>query len=391
MEYKGIFSGNKDIWFVFLLLSLFSILGVYSASVGVSYRETGGDTFRYLIRHFSFLVIGMLTIILTRRIPTKSISKYIEALWIISIILLFVTIIQKYFNHSSGRFLDLGIIRFQTSDLAKISLLLLLSRRLSLKNEDIKSIKEALKILFLPIIITVGLIFPLNGSTGFMLFGVCCVLLFIGDLKLKYLFSGIVLTILGFVLIALICVGIEKATGASLIRKETWISRFENTYTPKADNYQIQLTKAVVADAGWIGKGPGNSFAKNILSQSESDLIFVVLLDELGIIPMILLIMSYVYLIFYVIKIVKKSEDTFSTYASMSIVILIATQAFVHFGAITGLLPFTGQPLPLVSIGGTSILFYCFGLGVILSTNREANNLETKEDEVVSQKENKYP
>jgi len=279
-----------------------------------------------------------------------------------------------------------GGLTFQTSDFAKIALLMYLSRVLALKEAEINSYKGVFKHVFLPVAITTGLILPANLSTAVLIFGVSMILVFFSNLKFKYLAA-----MLGVVMIfGVIFIGAVK-TFKDVGRFATWNSRIEGFFAggDKEENIQEKHAKIAVATGGLFGKGPGKSNQRNILPHPYSDYIFAVIVEEFGlIIGAIPLILLYLFLYLRVKIIVKKVNRKFGVYVVSGLATLIVLQAFANMAVTTNIIPVTGQPLPFVSYGGTSIFFIGMALGVILSVSREVTDLEKQklaESEEVSE------
>ena len=304
--------GDKVIWTVVLLLSLLSILVVYSSVVALAYRYKGGDTGSYLVKHIFIVGSGIFLMYLIHKVKYSYFSRISQIAMLISIPLLIYTLARGVSAGEASRWLAIPgtSLTFQTSDFAKLALISFVARMLSLKQDVIKDFKQA----FLPIVIPVGivcaLILPANFSTAALLFLTCLVLMFIGRMNTKHLLmligSGIVF---GALLIVLIF-NFPKI----IKRGETWKARIENFKSGDSEsNFQAEQAKIAIATGGIVGKGPGNSMQRNFLPQASSDFIFAIVIEEWGLISAIIIVFLYVVLLFRGIRIANKSEKTFGS------------------------------------------------------------------------------
>lgn len=369
------FKGDAVIWAVIVALSLISLLAVYSSTGTLAYKTQHGNTAYYVLKHFTFMFLGFVIIFITHRIPYKYYSRLSQLLLLLSIPLLALTLVFGTNKNDASRWLTLpGIgFSFQTSDFAKLAIIMYVARVLSLKQEVIKDFKKA----FLPLIIPVGmvcvLILPANFSTAAILFTACLVLMFIGRVNIKHLLAlaGIgIVTFALFVTVALVF----KLEG----RVATWKARVENFVSGHAEeNYQVEQSKIAIASGGVVGRGPGNSVQRNFLPYPYSDFIYAIIVEEYGLIGGVIVLFFYLWLLFRAGVIVRKSDRTFPAFLAFGLTLLIVFQAMVNMAVAVNLFPVTGQTLPLVSMGGTSVLFTCFALGIILSISAGNEELET--------------
>ncbi len=367
--------GDKVIWTVVLLLSLLSILVVYSSVVALAYRYKGGDTGSYLVKHIFIVGSGIFLMYLIHKVKYSYFSRISQIAMLISIPLLIYTLAKGVSAGEASRWLAIPgtSLTFQTSDFAKLALISFVARMLSLKQDVIKDFKQA----FLPIVIPVGivcaLILPANFSTAALLFLTCLVLMFIGRMNAKHLLmligSGIVF---GALLIVLIF-NFPKI----IKRGETWKARIENFRSGDSEsNFQAEQAKIAIATGGLVGKGPGNSMQRNFLPQASSDFIFAIVIEEWGLISALIIVFLYVVLLFRGIRIANKSEKTFGSLLAVGLTFSLVFQAMINMAVAVNLFPVTGQPLPLVSMGGTSIWFTSIAIGIILSVSRESEVVE---------------
>ena len=363
--------GDKVIWVVVTFLSLVSLLAVYSSTGTLAYHYKGGHTEFYLLKHLSILVLGIGLMYVTHLVPYKYFSRIAQILIYISIPLLLITLFTGTNLNEASRWLTLPVINlsFQTSDLAKLALIMYVARLLSKKQEDIKDLKTAFVPIMFPIIATVGLILPANFSTAAVLFSTSLVLLFIGRINLKYIFSIIGIGIAGFLILLLIA----KSNPNVLPRLGTWMSRIENFSNKDSEgNYQANQAKIAIATGNFIGKMPGNSVQRNFLPHPYSDFIYAIIVEEYGLLGGSFVILLYLILLYRSVRIASNSPGTFGAFLSIGLAFSLVFQAMINMMVAVNLLPVTGQPLPLISMGGTSIWFTSISIGIILSVSKES-------------------
>ncbi len=372
--------GDKIIWGVTFALAIISILTVFSASGSLAYKHQNGNIYHYLIKHTIIVVIGFMLIIVIHKLNYKYYSRISQIALYISIPLLLLTLIMGVNINDASRWLIIPGINqtFQTSDLAKLSLIMYLARLLSKRQQDIKSLKEAFIPVMIPVLIVCGLILPANFSTSAILFTTSLVVMFIGRISLKYIFSLIGIGIGCLILLLLIA----KAKPELLPRADTWVKRIESfTNGNSQGNYQADHAKMAIATGGPIGKiltGRGNSTQRNFLPQSSSDFIYAIIIEEYGLVGGIGIIMLYLILFYRGIRIAQKSEKTFGSLLAIGLSFSLVFQAMINMAVAVNLFPVTGQALPLVSMGGTSIWFTCLSIGIILSVSIKAENKKDK-------------
>jgi len=372
--------GDKVIWMVVILLSIFSILAVYSSTGTLAYKYKEGNTLYYLMKHVIIIFGGFILMYLVHLVKYTYYSRIFQILLYITVPLLILTLIFGLDLNEAKRSLPLPFnLSFETSDLAKLTLIIYLARLLSKKQEVIKDFKSAFLPIMIPVILICGLILPANLSTAVMLFVTSLVLIFIGRVNFKYI---MILVGTMTVLMAIFILVLVNLPGENQGRLWTWQSRVEKFVNPdEGENYQIEQSKIAIASGGLIGKMPGNSTQRNFLPHPYSDFIFAIIAEEYGLIGAILLVFLYMILLFRAVKIVTKIPKNFGAFVTIGIAFGLVFQALINMGVAVNLLPVTGQPLPLVSMGGTSIWFTCIGLGIILSVSRELQQGEVKEEE----------
>jgi len=368
--------GDRVIWVVVLLISLFSLLIVYSSTSMLAYKSKNldGNTEFLIFRHFIFLVAGFSIMIFIHKQKLNVISKLSQLAVIGSVVLLLMTLVLGW-GGSASRWL----FGFQPSDIAKISLIVYLARQLSQNKEELKDFKVLIKKVMVPIGVICALILPADLSTAVMLFVVCFTMVFVANIPLKHLGSIMGMAILAFGFILVLGLAFPKL----LPRVGTWNSRIEAFWkgdqaTDAANkNHQSNIAKAGIARGGFKGVGPSNSSVKSILHSAWADFIFAVFIEEYGSgLGGITIILLYLIILFRVIKIAMKSNSNFGKYLAFGLGFSIVFQAFLNMGVSVNVLPVTGQPLPMISMGGTAILLTSLAFGIILSVS--AAEKETK-------------
>ncbi len=365
--------GDHSIWLIVLFLGLFSILAVYSATGSMAYLSHGKQAEVYLIKQVLFMILGFVIMYVAYKLDYMQYAKIAPVLLVISIPLLIYTISYGTQINDARRWITIPWIdqTFQTSDFARLALILFLARSIAKKQDVIKGFKTAFVPLFLPVIIVVGLIAPSDLSTAGLLFLTSLLLMFIGRVKMKYIFLLIGLG--GLVLVILIMIG---KVFPDAVRYETWISRINEFFYNTDGGHQIQQSKIAIAHGGLFGVGPGNSLQRNYLPYPYADFIYAIIVEEYGLIGGILIIGLYLFLLLRSISIVTKSPKTFGAMLAMGLTLNIVVQAFANIAVSVHLLPVTGLTLPMVSVGGSSILITSVSLGIILSVSRFAEQAQ---------------
>jgi cell division protein FtsW len=354
-----------------ILLSVLSLLLVYSSIVTLAYRHHDGNTFYYLFRHGFILVCGLGLMYAAHRVKYTYYSKIAQLALYISIPLLLVTLLIGTNINSANRWLTIPVINqtFQTSDLAKVALIMFIARFLALRQDDIKDFNKGFLPLLVPIFIVCALILPADLSTSAMLFVNCLILMFIGRVSLKHIGLLVLAGIMGIGMVYLV----GKAVPGSFSRLDTWVSRVESFTAPNSasnnQSYQSDQAKIAIATGGVIGKMPGKSTQRNFLPHPYSDFIYAIVLEEYGLVGGLLILILYLILLFRAIKIGLRCERTFGSLLAIGIAFSLVFQAMINMAVAVNLVPVTGQPLPMVSMGGTSIWFTCFAVGIILSVS----------------------
>jgi len=376
--------GDKVLWLVVLLLALLSILSVYSASGSLAYKHQQGNTFYYLFKHGIMLVVGMGLMLIAEKMDYKYYSRISQLALIVAVPLLLLTLVMGVNIGNASRWLVIPGINqtFQTSDFAKLALIMYLARLLYKKENNIKDFKSAFVPIMVPVLLVCGLILPANFSTAAILFTTCLIIMFIGRVNIKYILSLIGIGIASLLLLLLIA----KSVPNLLPRLDTWVSRIESFSDGDSEsNYQADQAKIAIATGGTFGKiltGQGNSTQRNFLPQSSSDFIYAIIIEEYGLIGGLGVIILYLILFYRGVKIAQQAEKSFGTFLAIGLSFSLVFQAMINMAVAVNLFPVTGQPLPLVSMGGTSIWFTCLAIGIILSVSRNTEKSNAKKVDV---------
>jgi cell division protein FtsW len=362
------FKGDGVIWGVVIILSLVSLLAVYSSTGSLAYQTQDGSTAYYILKHFSLLVLSLVIIFIVHNIPYKYYSRLSQLLVVIAFVLLLLTLAMGTSFNEAKRWLKLpGIgLTIQTSDFAKLALTMYIARILSVKQYKIGNSREVLAYLFIPTLIICGLILPANLSTALILFATVMILLFIGRVKMKYLLS---LLLAGIFILGMLVGGLMLTGNKGRIA--TWESRIEHFVDGgEAENYQVEQSKIAIATGGILGKGPGNSTQRDFLPYAYSDFIYAIIVEEYGFAGGLVILFLYFFLLYRAGVIVKKSTRTFGAFLSIGLALLLVIQAMINMGVTVHLFPVTGQTLPFVSMGGSSLIFTSIAIGIILNISR---------------------
>ena len=361
------FKGDRAIWMIVLFLALASLLAVYSAAGSLAYRYSGGNTEIYLLKHGFILGISLVVTYFCYKLHYMKYARLAPILLVLSIVMLVWTLIFGMDINDARRWIQVPVlnISFQTSDFAKLALIIYVARVIAMKQEAIKDFWGAFFPIILPIVIICGLIAPADLSTAALLFATCMLMMFIGRIKLRYIGGLILFGVLMMGILLLIGYFFPEATRAS-----TWVSRITE-FTEQADGgYQIQQAKIAIARGEWFGVGPGNSIQRNYLPYPYADFIYAIICEEYGLFGGLIIIGLYLSLMWRCTGIVTKSPMAFGALLAMGLCLNLVIQAFSNIAVSVHLVPVTGLTLPFVSMGGTSILFTSVAFGIILSVSR---------------------
>lgn len=368
------FHGDRVIWAIIFLLSLVSLVSVYSSTSTLALRYQAGDTEHYFFKHAILLGLGLITTFVVHRLDYRVFARLSLLLLPLSIVLLVITLLQGEENeiNQASRWINLFGQSFQPSDLAKFTIIAYLAKDMAKMQEYIKDFYKA----FLPtitwVLLICGLIAPSNLSTALLIFACCTLLMYIAGVKIKYLAGVALAGVIGVVLLVHVA-----------DRAPTWRSRFNDfsdrlfsqNYTP---SYQTTQANVAIASGGVFGRGAGKSMQRNYLPHPYSDFIYAIIIEEYGMFGGLLVLALYLALLIRTVAIVTISR-TFGALLAIGLALMIVMQALVNMGVTVGILPVTGLPLPLISLGGTSLLLTSLSLGAILAVSKKA--IETARDE----------
>jgi cell division protein FtsW len=370
--------GDKVIWVVVILLSIISLLAVYSSSGMLAYRKQGGNTEYYLIKQFFLLLFGFGLMYGTHLIKYTYFSRISQIGLILSIGLLIYTMLHGESVNNARRWDDFYGISYQSSDIVKLFLIMYLARALSKKQDMVHDFKSGFLPLILPVVLVCALILRDNFSTAAILFVTCLVLMFIGRIRLSFIFSVIGLGLVSVLLIFILA----KTFPEVFPRGDTWVKRIETFFNNEKASpdavYQVTQSKIAIASGGILGKSPGKSTQKNFLPHAESDFIFSIIIEEYGLAGGAFIVLLYCILFFRIVRIAIKSQGSFGAFLAIGIGFSLVFQAMINMAVAVHLFPVTGQTLPLISMGGTSIWITSAAIGIILSVSRHIE-LENKE------------
>ena len=386
--------GDKVIWALVVLLALVSLLAVYSATGSLAYKNYKGNTEVYLFKQVAFITAGILVVYFAHLVNYTLYSRIASIMFVLIIPLLIYTLFFGVRMNEGSRWIRLPLINMtmQTSDLAKLALFMYLARLLSKKQDVIKSFKKGFLPVMIPIAIVCLLIAPANLSTALLLGASCLMLLFIGRASTKHILitMGIAMIPILFLIIAAVAnhksgddeSSVAKKSSGLFGRVETWIGRVENfIYGGKeADNdemYQVNQAKIAIAQGGIFGVGPGNSTTRDYLPQAYNDFIFAIIIEEYGFAGGAFIIFIYLVFLYRCIRIFKRCPYAFGAFLALGLSFTLAIQAIANMAVTVNLFPVTGVTLPLVSMGGSSFIFTCLAIGIILSVGRNVEQLES--------------
>ncbi len=372
--------GDKVIWIVVVILCIFSLLAVYSSTGTLAYKKQHGNTEYYLFKHFMILAFGLGLMYITHMVKYTYFSRISQIGLFLTFPLLLVTLISGTNLNDANRWLTVPIVNltFQSSDVAKLFLIMYLARVLSKKQDLVQDFRKGFLPVIIPVIAVTVLILPANFSTAAILFVTCIVLMFIGRISMKYMISLAALGAVGIVMIFLL----SKSFPTLFPRGTTWVGRIDHFINKQeADpdaTYQVDQAKIAIVQGGILGKSPGKSTQRNFLPHPYSDFIFAIIIEEYGLVGGTFVLLLYLILFFRVIRIASRCPGNFGSLLSIGIGFSLVFQALINMAVAVNLFPVTGQTLPLVSMGGTSIWFTSISLGIVLSVSR-TSEIETKD------------
>lgn len=375
--------GDRLIWAIATLLAIFSFLPVYSAASNLAYTGGSGNTFAYLLKHFMHLFLGFAIMYGVHKIPYRYFRGLSMVMIPVVIVLLVVTVLQgtTIAGANASRWIKIPIVNmsFQTSTLASVVLMVYVARYLSKIKDKKVSFKETILPLWMPVFIILALILPANFSTTAIIFSMVVLLTFIGGYPIRYL--GLIL-LMGIVGLAFFVLVAKSTTGPLNVKVTTWENRILNFANGEdtVEDYQIENAKIAIA-VGIKPLGPGKSIQKNVLPQSSSDFIFAIIIEEYGLFGGLFLLVMYSWLLFRIVIVSQKSDIIFGKLLVLGVGLPIVFQALINMAVAVELFPVTGQTLPLISSGGTSIWMTCMAIGILLSVSAKREEIKAKEGE----------
>jgi cell division protein FtsW len=384
---KAVFNnikGDKLIWAIAALLAIFSFLPVYSAASNLAYISGDGDTFNYFIKHFVHLFMGFTIMYGVHKVPYRYFRGLSMIMIPVILVLLLITMFQSDVSENvtnAKRWMSIPFVgfTFQPSTLASVVLMVYVARYLSKIKDKQVTFNETILPLWLPVFLILALILPANFSTAAIMFVMVMALTFLGGYPIKYL-SLILLT--GIVLFTIFIFVARAFPEAMPNRVDTWMNRiesFRNGEDSEAD-YQIEKAKIAIASGGIPGLGPGKSKQKNFLPQSSSDFIYAIIVEEYGLIGGLFLMILYLSLLFRIVVVSHKADTFFGKLLVIGVGLPIVFQALINMAVSVELFPVTGQTLPLISSGGTSIWMTCLAIGIILSVSAKRQEIKEQEE-----------
>lgn len=382
--------GDKVIWAIVILLTLVSILVVYSSIGSLAYKMNK-STESYLFKQITFIALGVLIIYFAHRVNYTIYSRVATILFLLSIPLLFYTLKFGSSINDANRWIKLPVINmtFQTSDLARLALFMYISKQLSRKQNVIKNFKKGFLPLIIPVIIICLLIAPANLSTALLVGGTALMLMFIGRVKTRHILLVVGAALLPIIFLVLVSKNYydkeqnktkELPSVLTFGRMPTWIKRVQDfMYADKAEaSYQVQQAKIAIAKGGWFGKGPGKSEQRNFLPHPYSDFIYAIIIEEYGLLGGAIIMFIYLLFLFRSIRLFQRCPYAFGAFLAVALSFTLVIQAMVNMAVNVNVFPTTGVTLPLVSMGGSSLWFTCFAIGIILSVARNVEQMEGK-------------
>ncbi len=389
------FKGDRTIWGLVALFMVYSLLAVYSSSASVAFIKYNGNTTYFLRSQFFMLLLSLGIIVIVHYLPYRIYFSMAGLFLIVGAGLLILTFAFGSRINEATRWLVIPGTGFslQTSDVAKVALVIYLARSLAKYQKELNNFLVVTKYLMIPVVIICSLIMPENLSTAVMIFVISIIILFIGRVPVRFLLAYTGIAVLAIIMFAMVLTMVSKDN-----RVEVWKNRIEHFFKGETDadgDYQANQAKIAISTGGLLGKAPGKSTQRNMLPQSNSDFIFAIIIEEYGLLfGAIPLILAYMILLFRGITISKKCETAFPAFLVLGLILMIVVQAILNMLVAVGLFPVTGQTLPMVSWGRTSVLVMSFSIGAILSVSRVANarikKEELPEDEISDEGEKIY-
>ncbi len=365
------------IWMTAMILAVISLLAVYSSISSLAFKREGGSTLHFLMKHGIMLVTGGVIMYYASMLKYSMYSRLSQlAIGIVAGLLLLTLLLGSNINDAS-RWITIPIINqsFQTSDLAKVVLIVYLARVIGKQQDKEWTFRDVLVNLMVPVGVICGLILPANFSTAALLFLLCMIIMFIGEVPIKWLLAIVGLAVGSFLLLVMANEALELDV---LPRVETWTNRVSNFGGDDRNaNYQVEHAKIAIASGGLLPNGPGSGNSRNWLPHPYSDMIYAFIIEEYGsVIGGLGLLLLYLILLFRAVKIAGRCDKKFGSLVAVGLSLMLVLQAMINMAVAVDLVPVTGQPLPLVSMGGTSVWFTCLAIGIVLSVSRSIDDIQ---------------
>jgi len=368
--------GDTRIWAVVFFLSIVSIVVVYSATGGIAYTSYGGNTWHLFFKHFKFLIVGLVLMYFVHKVPHKYFSRLGQLGFIIAIPILVYTVAFGTSMNDANRWITIADMPINTFEIGKIAITVFLARQLVKSKNQLNDLKKVSWKLFAPLILVCAIIFPANLSTAAMIFLAGVMLLFLGGVPFKYL----ALLLASIMTLGVLVISLSLTVPAlqkTFPRAQTWVNRVKNFSQDKSVNsdefYQVAHAKIAIVNGGIKGRGPGKSTQRNVLPLPNSDYVYAILIEEWGVLGGFAVVLAYVVLLLRGKRIFNLAKDPLAAYLGVGLSISLVLQAFINMAVAVDFFPVTGQTLPLISMGGVSVIFTCASLGIILSTSRSIN------------------
>lgn len=359
--------GDRVIWSIIGLLMMLSILVVYSSTSTLAFKERGGNTEYYLLKQLITMGVSAVVMYAAHLIHYRRYNLWSPYLLAAAVPLLMLTLAVGNEVNGATRWIEVPFIglTFQTSDFAKIALITYVARSITSKQDYIQDFQSAFLPIIMPIVLVCFLIAPSNLSTALVIFVTCMLMMFVGRVAMKYIFLLMFCGLVAFA--ALIVIGNAFPTK---VRSSTWTERARSFIEDSDGTEQTKLAKMAIARGGLVGNGPGNSMQKNFLPSAFADYIYAIIMEEYGVLGGFVIMALYILLFMRVVRLVTKSPKTFPAMLAMGLIMVITIEALANMAVSVHLVPVTGQPLPLLSMGGTSLLLTCVAFGMILSVSK---------------------
>ena len=359
--------GDKVIWAILAVLAMFSILIVYSSTGTLAYQNKGGNTEFYLLKHVIILSFGLVLTYFGFLMHYERYKKAAPYLILLAIPILMYTIFLGSDINEARRWISVpGVgVTFQASDFAELALVIYLARELTQKQEYIKDFQSAFLPIIIPVLLICCLIAPADLSTAVVLFLTCISMMFMGRVALQFIGLLMMLGVVAFAFLSLI-----GDFFPDVVRIDTWVSRFRDFASGTGDAYQVEQSKIAIANGEWLGVGPGNSVQRNFLPQPYSDFVYAIIIEEYGLFGGFFIMLLYIMLFVRTTRLVTKSQKTFGAMVAIGLSTMLVLQALMNMAVAVNLVPVTGLTMPVISMGGTSLLFTCISFGIILSVSK---------------------